>query len=85
MGSHLVFHDPDSETFEIISYYIMIMPNLLVIMDPELKLFIYNASICLIKQPFEMVPLSFAIKNRDSERLCNLFIVTQMVSGGDEI
>ena len=61
------------------------MPNVLVIMDPELKLFIDNASICLDKQPFEMVPLSFAIKNRDSERLCNLFIVTQMVSGGDEI
>lgn len=55
MGSHLVFHDPDSETFEIISYYIMIIPNLLVILDPELKLFIYNASICLVKQPFEMV------------------------------
>ena len=54
-------------------------------MDPELKLFVDNTSTYLGKQPYEVVPLSFAVGNRDSERLCNLFIVTQMVSGGGEI
>lgn len=63
----------------------MIIPNSSIIMDPELKLFVDNASVYLGKQLCEVVPLSFAVRNRDSERLCNLFIVTQVVSGGDEI
>lgn len=63
----------------------MIIPNSSIIMDPELTLFVDNASIYLGKQLYEVVQLSFAVGNRDSERLCNLFIVTQVVSGGDEI
>lgn len=42
----------------------MIIPNSSIIMDPELKLFVDNASIYLGKKLYEVVQLSFAVGNR---------------------
>lgn len=46
----------------------MIIPNSSIIMDPELKLFVDNASVYLGKQLCEVVPLSFAVRNRERFR-----------------